>query len=472
MWLKQFMGSAITFGQISKQSFPNLGWRLLLAYLIAMASIFGLSETALYIFFSSSLEHQLERQLLTLAQAAVPNLETVKTRGRQSLDRTLPWRSLFSEQEQSLEWFDANGQLLAKEGSIFPKTPLVKEFSSLRLQEGSPVFQQHGQVRSVTITVYADESDENLLRLEGYIRASESTQEISAELERLRLLLWLGGSALLMIVGVSNIYLTRAALKPTLESFGRLKQFAADASHELRNPLTRISVATETILIRAEQFSPSDIRKLAIVTSGVEQMKRLVEDLLFLTRIDAMAESDWLEGSPILLNELLEDLAEQLKPQAQRKRINFQVRLSADLWVKGDPNQLNRLLINLLENAFKYTREGGRVTLSLKKLRQSVAVSVEDTGIGIASEQLPFVFQRFWRAKSARQQEGLGLGLAIAQSIAKGHGGEITLKSQIGVGTCFQVRLPLAEPGSVRTLTRKGKACLAHTVISESEKGD
>jgi hypothetical protein len=68
MWLKQFMGSAITFGQISKQSFPNLGWRLLLAYLIAMASIFGLSETALYIFFSSSLEHQLERQLLTLAQ--------------------------------------------------------------------------------------------------------------------------------------------------------------------------------------------------------------------------------------------------------------------------------------------------------------------------------------------------------------------------------------------------------------------
>jgi signal transduction histidine kinase len=445
MWLKQFMVWVITFGQISKQSYPNLDWRLPLAYLIAMASIFGVSEAALYTFFSSSLERQLERQLLTLAKAAVPNLETVKIRGRQSLDRTLPWRSLFSDQEQSLEWFDKNGQLLAKEGSIAPQVPLLKEFSSSRLNEGSPVFQQDGQVRSVTIAIYTDDSDENLLRLEGYIRASESTQEISAELGQLRLILWLGGSALLIIVGVSNIHLTRIALKPVLENFQRLKQFAADASHELRNPLTRISMATETILIRSEQFSPSDLRKLAIVTSGVEQMKRLVEDLLFLTRIDAMTESAALDGSPILLNELLQDLAEQFQLQAKRKKINFQVRLSAELWVKGDRNQLNRLFINLLENACKYTPEEGRVTLSLKKLRQNLIVLVEDTGIGIAPEQLPFVFQRFWRAKSARQQEGLGLGLAIAQSIAKLHGGEITVKSQIGIGTSFQVRLPLAE---------------------------
>jgi signal transduction histidine kinase len=152
-----------------------------------------------------------------------------------------------------------------------------------------------------------------------------------------------------------------------------------------------------------------------------------------------------LDGSPILLNELLQDLAEQFQLQAKRKKINFQVRLSAELWVKGDRNQLNRLFINLLENACKYTPEEGRVTLSLKKLRQNLIVLVEDTGIGIAPEQLPFVFQRFWRAKSARQQEGLGLGLAIAQSIAKLHGGEITVKSQIGIGTSFQVRLPLAE---------------------------
>ncbi len=126
----------------------------------------------------------------------------------------------------------------------------------------------------------------------------------------------------------------------------------------------------------------------------------------------------------------------------QNKSIDFQSDLHKGLKIEGDSTQLNRLFSNLLSNAFKYTDREGKIMLSLKAYKHSAVVSIQDTGIGISSKYLPYIFERFWRAERARKQEGLGLGLAIAKTITQQHGGQITVSSEVNVGTCFTVYLP------------------------------
>lgn len=447
---RPFMAWGTDSNSKPSQTFKSLRWLLLLSYLTAMAGIFGTSAVAVSIFFKRSLDQQLNNRLLTLAQAAVhkletavPSLSTLDTKRLESLDKDLlPWRSLF-RRDQSLEWFDANGKPLAKEGTA-PNFPLAKNFSTARFHEGSPVVQQQGQIRTLTISVYSDTSDRKTLQLEGYIRASESTQEVELALSKLRLGLVFGGITALILSSISGVCLTYLALKPVNRSFQRLKQFTADASHELRNPLTAINTTVEVMQSHPEQLNPSDTKKLAILASATNQITRLVEDLLFLARSEAIAVP-FKPEEPISLNEVLQDLVERFKPQAQSRKINFESRLLAGISVKGDTHQLSRLFSNLLVNAFQYTAAGGRVVLSLTKRGRYAVVYVKDTGGGIPPEHLPLIFQRFWRSDKARsqQREGLGLGLAIAQTIAQQHRGKITVSSQVGVGSCFQVHLPM-----------------------------
>ncbi len=204
-------------------------------------------------------------------------------------------------------------------------------------------------------------------------------------------------------------------------------------------------MATDLMLCHREQMQPSDVRKLEMIDTAAARIQHAVEDLLFLVRTDAAGASISFEQSTVPLDQLLRTLAGQFDSQAQIKGITFQARLPTSLSVKGDAIQLSRLFSNLLENALQYTEAGGSVTLSWEQSKRSAVVWVKDTGIGIATEHLPLVFERFWRSEQAQSQQpqGLGLGLTIAQAIARGHGGEITVSSKVGVGSCFRVRLPL-----------------------------
>lgn len=227
----------------------------------------------------------------------------------------------------------------------------------------------------------------------------------------------------------------------------QLKQFTADASHELRSPLTLIKTSVQVMRTHPERIHPADVEKLESMTSATEQMTRLVEDLLFLARTDTTTISSSFDWGIIPIDELLEDLFDLLSPQAEAKKVILKLDLAEGLFVKGDPVQLKRLFSNLIENALQYTPSGETVTISLVHLNNFVLVKIEDTGIGIAPEHIPLVFHRFWRADKARKyrEEGSGLGLAIASAIAQRHAGAIALTSQVGVGSCFEVRLPIAS---------------------------
>ena len=179
---------------------------------------------------------------------------------------------------------------------------------------------------------------------------------------------------------------------------------------------------------------------------GVENMKRLVNNLLDLGRIDA---GIGLKIEPVFIILILNEVAAELQPNALQKKIDFSVECAIDkeVQIEADPALLKQALFNLAENAIKYSNEGGKVTISVRQKGDFVCFEVQDTGIGIAPLDLPHMFEKFYRStrREAYRQRGTGLGLAIVKSIIERHGGEVGVKSQLGVGTTFHIDIPLTQ---------------------------
>lgn len=423
--------------------FQNLRWRLLLSYLMVMAAILSVFGTGVYVFFIHSLYQELDKKLRTLAEAAVPSFADMAQPDREG--RTLEQqysptgRDLLEQERQSLEWFDAEGQLLESKGNLTLELPPTPGFVTLK------GIQKATHIRTYTIPV-TEATSSPPVPLQGYIRVSQSTENI----ERIRnQLLWglgMGGITTLGLVGLTGFWLTQKALAPIELSFQTLKQFTADASHELRGPLTAIKASLDVMGNHPERIHPKDAKKLAAITSATSQMIHLTEDLLFLARTDTARLTDEGEEKPLALHQILQDLVELFDPLAQSKGITLNYQQQVLVSIIGNQTQLTRLFSNLLRNGLQYTPAGGKVTLSLEKSHRFVLVNVKDTGIGIDRAELPFIFDRFWRADKARSRRegGTGLGLAIAQAIAQRHGGKIEVNSRVGIGTCFTVYLPMS----------------------------
>jgi heavy metal sensor kinase len=219
------------------------------------------------------------------------------------------------------------------------------------------------------------------------------------------------------------------------------KVFFAESSHELRTPLTvirgNIDLALQNPAASAEEMR----RTLLLVREETDGMARIVNDLLFLARSDAQAlEMIWQE---IPLRSLVEEVAHLLTPLAREKGVELHVE-GVESAVRGDRGLLQRLLLNLGENAIRYNKPGGWVRFVFAQEPQSALFMVEDNGLGIPALELPKLFTRFYRGVDAKRNEprGTGLGLAIVAEIAHRHGGDVTVKSQPGQGSCFQVTIP------------------------------
>jgi two-component system, OmpR family, manganese sensing sensor histidine kinase len=433
--------------RIFNQGFLIYRKRLLLKYLIFTVAISSISGISLYFFVIRSLNQQFDQELLTLVEAATPSLSIVKSEGKQNLEREISWVKLFSNQQYGLEWYDNQGKLLAREGHHFIQPPIFNNIQALKSTSKTFVFARLGKIRTATIAVYSRNSGDEKLLLQGYIRASQSTQEIEVVFAQLRLGLELGGATAIFLVGFSNIYLATETLKPLKKGIQRLRRITADVSHQVRTPLTRISLATEMLLNQTSKSQVSQARKLSIINAAVEQIRHLVEEVSFLIRIDTTPNVEKLRFNDVPLSEVLQSLSEQFTPIASSKGINLQTQLGKKIIIKGCQDELNRLLTNLLENAIRYTDAPGSVFLSVEQSQTKVIVTIRDTGIGIPRDHLPFIFQDFWRSETAKVKypESVGLGLTIAEAIIQQHQGKITVISEVGVGSCFQVHFPLAK---------------------------
>jgi len=428
--------------KIHRSDFRHLRWHLLICYLAVMATILGVFAIGVYVFVTRSGYQQIDAKLRTLAQAAAPSLNEIENQGSSYLEQVdeVPWRDLFNRDRQSLEWFNAEGLSLASKGQL--ELDLIPQIGPQTVRLAG----QSAPIRTYTVSIYTDSSDRDKPSLEGYIRASQSTEALATSQRQLFWGLGMGGIMALGLSGLGGLWLTQKALAPIEQSFQQLRRFTADASHELRSPLTAVKTSVDVMLSHPERVHPKDVKKLAAISSATEQMSQLVGDLLFLARTDADAHLSTIprELKPVSLNQTLQDVLELLEPSAHAKEITLTSELPFTLFVFGDPTQLSRLFFNLLENAIKYTPAGGTVLLSLTKQNRFAVVRVKDTGTGISEDQLPLIFDRFWRADKARSRRegGTGLGLSIVQAIAIRHKGRVTVTSGVDSGTCFQVRLP------------------------------
>lgn len=225
------------------------------------------------------------------------------------------------------------------------------------------------------------------------------------------------------------------------ETLVRQRQFTADASHELRTPVSVVLAQTQAALARPRQ--EAEYRNaLEACQRSAQRMRRLVESLLTLARLESGEES--LHLQPVELNQLARESTEAVQPLALGGGLVLRFEPSTDpIPVRVDPDRLGQVLLNLLGNAVAYNRPGGNVTVSMGTSAADAFVRVTDTGIGIAPEHLPRLFERFYRVDASRSNPGghTGLGLAISQQIVQQHGGRITVESEPGKGSTFTVWL-------------------------------
>ncbi|MFN0084628.1 MAG: sensor histidine kinase [Blastocatellia bacterium] len=231
----------------------------------------------------------------------------------------------------------------------------------------------------------------------------------------------------------------------TLERLERVRQeFLSNVSHELRTPLASITAYTETLLDGALDDVENSMRFLGTIQRNTERMHALVNDISELSAIESGTVKLTPERFSML--HLAQEVFAGLAPRALRRGVRLEARIPDELRVTGDRRRMEQILINLVDNAIKFNRPGGVVTVACEESEDAAhhIIRVRDTGPGISAEHLPRVFERFYRVDKARSREegGTGLGLAIVKHLARAHGGEAYVTSEVGVGSEFSIKIP------------------------------
>jgi heavy metal sensor kinase len=231
------------------------------------------------------------------------------------------------------------------------------------------------------------------------------------------------------------------------EAFQHISRFTADASHELRTPLTILRGELEAIATQP-QLAPEARELIGSVLEETERLVKIVEHLLAISRLDAGEAR--MELARFDLADLAAVTTEQMRLLAEDKQITLGCDAARPVEVEGDRARLKQVLVNLLDNAIKYTPAGGAVQVSISAANGHAVLEVADNGLGIPARALPHVFERFYRVDKARSRQmgGAGLGLSISKSICAAHGGQIRAESVEGRGSRFRVELPLADGSS------------------------
>lgn len=305
--------------------------------------------------------------------------------------------------------------------------------------------QSSGLLRAYSLRYYI-ETDNGETR----IAFSDASSDIAAMAELVVSSLLIGILALLAFFFVS-LLLANFALRPVEAAWIRQKQFVADASHELKTPLTVILANGKILLSHPEKTIAQQSQWVENTQSEGERMKSLVEDLLFLAKTDDGAARELL--SDVNLSDIAQGSILSFASLAFETGITLRDSIQPGVVLTGSEPKLRRLCGVLLDNALKYVNRQGTVEICLRTENGNAILRVHNTGSHIPAEELPHLFERFYRVDRARSAGGYGLGLSIAQSIAKAHGGKITVSSTAEAGTAFVVTLPLR--GASQRKTRK-----------------
>jgi OmpR-family two-component system manganese-sensing sensor histidine kinase len=458
--------------------------RLALWYTAVTAVLLLLFATGVYLYVRSTLIERMDDTLKHVVEVVERSLviEPIQASDipyRINIEATFPDNADAVEDDHiDLEWFSPTGKLLWSTLS----EPLDISLHPDDAGETVRLSPEH-LLRQVT-------KREQIGRyVLGYLRVSHPWFEVTKPSHQLIIDLTIGTLVMVICVAALGWFLSGLAIKPVRESYQRLKQFTADASHELRSPIAMIQTNVQVALADPELDSPLQRQQLKVVERLTQRLGRLVNDLLFLARVDSGMVQPQLQ--PVPLDALLMEVIEEQQLIAAAKGIALSLHivetpaeeaagencaifptLADDAFMlQGDWDQLARLFTNLVSNALQYTpgfkeRFGEEVfvQVELQQLERPgnpgarnsqslLRVQVRDTGIGIPESAVPHIFDRFYRVDPARKHDrdaaaGSGLGLAIAKAIVENHHGQIQVESLLDRGTTVTVTLPVFKPNS------------------------
>jgi len=453
----------------------SLRFRLAVWYFCTVAAICSLAATGYWFAIEAALNHALDEGLRYRLMGLRHFLEDVGPGGTDGIAARLDEISQLGELYQV---FDANGVLIAQSSGLarhlVPERPPQELAFEIRYGAGGTggfplrLAWQKVTIRGRPLILGVADPQR---KYEGVLGAFTSVLLLSTPFILALATVcgwWLGRRALAPVaritddaraIGERNLSARLAVpdsqdelqrLSETLnqmldrieQSFTRTKRFTADASHELRAPMTLIHTAAEFSL-RRERSREDLVESMQKILRESRRTTALIDDLLLLARGDAGRERP--ELTVVDAEPLMRDIAQQATAMAAAKGVHADLHLEAGvLPVNAHEPHLRRLLLILVDNALKFTASGGRITIAGSMDAKEVTISVADTGIGIAPDDLPHVFERFWRADKVRSREvgGTGLGLAIAKQIAEQHRARLEVHSEVGRGSVFTVRLP------------------------------
>ncbi|OGM14250.1 hypothetical protein A3A76_05710 [Candidatus Woesebacteria bacterium RIFCSPLOWO2_01_FULL_39_23] len=251
-------------------------------------------------------------------------------------------------------------------------------------------------------------------------------------------LLFLDG--MLLIIGAFGSYfLSGLTLSPIQKMLKEQEEFAADASHELKTPLTTIAMEIESAERTNSKLTPENRLLFQSIKEEVKRMKNIVNGLLVLVRQPSYTTSK--EVTAFDLSELTDEVVSKMKKIALTKKLNLTSKFDTKIKVRANSDEIREVLVILIDNAIKYSRPKDNITISAKKVGKKAILQVSDTGVGIPKKDLPLIFHRFYRANGNDQEKGAGLGLAIAKKIVESYKGEISATSSQGTGSTFTIIL-------------------------------
>jgi heavy metal sensor kinase len=461
--------------------FNSVRVRLTLWYVTVFGLLLIGFSVLVYVFLSTSLYERMDQSLSNAGQATTTEFQSEINEFKGD-DRLGAAETLNELQLPDIftAIFDDNGLL----ASNFPepeRSLLTPSLLSAAIATGRPSFQSVGGFgeeggRLAVLPVRA-------MGKNFFIVVVEPLHGLAEQVEAIRRIFYIGLPATLLIAGVSGFLLARKSLSPVVEMSGQarrigaanlqerlkvsnpkdelgrladafndllsrinrslenMREFMADASHELRTPLSIIRGEADVAL--SQERHASEYREsLTIIQDEARRLSRIVDDMMALARADAGQHP--LRLQEFYLNDLVEEACRAMKVLSASKGIALKLDLAEDVTYRGDEDLLRRLIMNLLDNAIKYTPSGGSVLVALAAEQASVKLVISDTGVGIPAESVPHVFERFYRVEKARSRidGGSGLGLAIARWVAEAHKGSIELTSSPGQGSRFTVLLP------------------------------
>ncbi|MCZ7555793.1 MAG: ATP-binding protein [Bacteroidia bacterium] len=243
-----------------------------------------------------------------------------------------------------------------------------------------------------------------------------------------------------------RMHTVRSTISNMQTAYEQIQNFSANASHELRTPLTIMRGEIELALRNTK--SPEEYQRLlGSLLEEILRLSRILDDLLLIAKTEIGERP--IELQAVDLRELVEEIADEASLFAEQAGIDVALGPVADAWIDAEPLRIRRVLLNLVDNAVKYNRKHGTISISMEREDDMVAVHIQDTGIGIPPEAIPRLFERFYRVNDTERHgpKGTGLGLYLVQWIVRNHGGTITVDSELGKGSTFTIRFPLRNSG-------------------------